>query len=400
VTTIPGPTPLLSVVVAVYDVEHWVRECLESVAQCVPRDTEVIIIDDGSTDSSPAICDEIAAGRPLWRVVHQANAGLGAARNVGIDLATGDYVGFLDGDDVLLPAYADLVRRAVADGVHVATGAVNRTDGERDWPSSLHARALQDVGDRVVLVDDPSLIYDTTAWNKVYRRAFLLEHGLRFPEGVLYEDLPVTVRALHFSGPVAVVHEPVYRWRSRQGERSITQRRNELANLTDRFAAVRDVDVFLQAQQLLDLREHHDIKVLQLDLPLYTAALPESDGAYRAAYLTFFRHVVSGLPQRLLDAQPPTLRLYVALAEAGRMDDLVKVVRARRGRRAWAEDDRGRLARAKDNLASFAIEREVGLATPRQLARRATTSTLKALLPERVSREVVALLQRVRGQAG
>ncbi|GAA2169580.1 glycosyltransferase family 2 protein [Pedococcus bigeumensis] len=399
-TAIPGPTPVLSVVVAVYDVERWVRECLESVARCVPHDTEVIIVDDGSTDASPAICDEIAAGRPLWRVVHQANAGLGAARNVGIDLATGDYVGFLDGDDVLLPAYADLVRRAVADGVHVATGAVNRTDGERDWPSSLHARALQDVGDRVVLVDDPSLIYDTTAWNKVYRRAFLLEHGLRFPEGVLYEDLPVTVRALHFSGPVAVVHEPVYRWRSRQGERSITQRRNELANLTDRFAAVRDVDEFLQAQQLLDLREHHDIKVLQLDLPLYTAALPESDGAYRAAYLTFFRHVVSGLPQRLLDAQPPTLRLYVALAEAGRMDDLVKVVRARRGRRAWAEDDRGRLARAKDNLASFAIEREVGLATPRQLARRATTSTLKALLPERVSREVVALLQRVRGQAG
>jgi CDP-glycerol glycerophosphotransferase len=94
------------------------------------------------------------------------------------------------------------------------------------------------------------------------------------------------------------------------------------------------------------------------------------------------------------------MTLAVALAEAGRMDDLVKVVRARRGRRAWAEDDRGRLARAKDNLASFAIEREVGLATPRQLARRATTSTLKALLPERVSREAVALLQRVRGQAG
>jgi len=87
-----------------------------------------------------------------------------------IDLATGEYVGFVDGDDVLLPAYADLVRRAVVDGVHVATGAVNRTDGERDWPSSLHARALQDVGDHVVLVDDPSLIFDTTAWNKVYRR--------------------------------------------------------------------------------------------------------------------------------------------------------------------------------------------------------------------------------------
>jgi CDP-glycerol glycerophosphotransferase len=400
VTTVPGSAPLLSVVVAVYNVERWVRECLESVARVVPADTEVIVIDDGSTDNSRAICDAIAAGRPHWRVVHQANAGLGAARNVGIDLATGEYVGFVDGDDVLLPPYAELARRAAADGVNVATGAVNRTDGERDWPSSLHSRALQDVGDQVVLVDDPSLIYDTTAWNKVYRRAFLAEHGLRFPEGVLYEDLPVTVRALHFAGPVAVVHEPVYRWRSRQGERSITQRRNELVNLTDRFAAVRDVDEFLETQQLLTLREHHDVKVLQLDLPLYTAALPESDGAYRAAYLTFFRHVVSGLPQRLLDDQPPTLRLYVALANAGRMDDLVKVVRARRGRRAWAHDDRGRLERAKDNLASFAIERDVGPATTVQLVRRATTSTLKALLPERVKQQVTALLLRLRGQGG
>jgi CDP-glycerol glycerophosphotransferase len=397
---LPGPTPLLSVVVAVYDVERWVRECLESVARVVPRGTEVIVVDDGSTDRSPAICDAIAAGRPGWRVVHQANAGLGAARNVGIDLATGEYVGFVDGDDVLLPAYADLVRRAAADGVNVATGAVNRTDGERDWPSSLHLRALQEVGDQVVLVDDPSLIYDTTAWNKVYRRSFLAEHGLRFPEGVLYEDLPVTVRALHFSGPVAVVHEPVYRWRSRQGERSITQRRNELGNLTDRFAAVRDVDEFLEAQQLLALREHHDVKVLQLDLPLYTAALPESDGAYRAAYLTFFRHVVSGLPQQLLDAQPPTLRLYVALAAAGRMDDLAAVVRARRSERAWAHDERGRLARTRDNLASFAVEREVGTATTAQLVRRAATSTLKTLLPERARRGAMALAGRVRGQGG
>ncbi|SDP28963.1 CDP-glycerol glycerophosphotransferase [Pedococcus dokdonensis] len=399
-TAQPGGTPLLSVVVAVYDVERWVRECLESIAQVVPRDTEVIIIDDGSTDASPAICDAFAADRPGWKVVHQSNAGLGAARNVGIDLATGEYVGFVDGDDVLMPAYADLVRRAVVQGVHVATGAVNRTDGERDWPSGLHARALQDVGDRVVLVDDPSLIYDTTAWNKVYRRSFLAEHGLRFPEGVLYEDLPVTVRALHFAGPVAVVHEPVYRWRSRQGERSITQRRNELVNLTDRFAAVRDVDEFLETQQLLVLREHHDAKVLQLDLPLYTAALPESDEAYRAAYLTFFRHVVAGLPQSLIDAEPPTLRLYVTLAAAGRMDDLVKVVRARRGRRAWADDDRGHLARARDNLASFAIERDAGPTSTLQLVWRATTSTLKALLPDWAKQRVAILLGRLRRQGG
>ncbi|KRE57110.1 glycosyltransferase [Phycicoccus sp. Soil748] len=379
-------TVLLTVVVAVYDVEPYLRECLDSVARCVPEGTEVVLVDDGSHDRSGEICDAAAQGRPTWRVVHQPNAGLGAARNTGLDLATGEFVGFVDSDDILLPAYATLVRRAAEDGTDIATGAVLRTDGRTDRPSGLHDQALQGVGAVGVLVEDPSLLYDTTAWNKVYRRSFLREHGLRFPEGVLYEDLPLTVPALHLAGRVSVVHEPVYRWRAREGDASITQRRHELTNLTDRFAAVSAVDRFLEQQRLDDLRVHHDIKVLRLDLPLYTSALPEADEEYRAAYLRFFRHLVDGLPAERRAALPPTLRLYVELADAGRMDDLVRVVRARRGPRAWARDDRGRLARVRDNVGSFRVERGLGLSSDRLLARRLLTSTAKILLPGGVRR--------------
>jgi len=373
--------PDLSVVVAVHDVERWIEACLDSVAACVPDGTQVVLVDDGSTDRSGELCDAAAAGRESWVVVHQANAGLGAARNVGLDVATGRYVGFVDGDDLLLPAYAGLLSRALAADADVATGAVLRTDGARTWPSGLHGRALAVVGDTARLVDDPSLVYDTTAWNKLYRLDFLRDHGLRFPEGVLYEDLPVTVRALHLAGVVPVEHEPVYVWRARQGERSITQRRNEIRNLVDRFAAVRDVDRFLEEAGLETVREHHDGKVLRVDLPLYTAALPEADEEYRAAYLGFFRHLVAGLPPARRAVLPPTLRLYVELADQGRMDDLVTVVRARRGQRAWAVDERRRLARVRDNLASFGVERRLGLSTTGQLARRAATSTVRILLP-------------------
>ena len=395
----PAPlnAPDLTVVVAVHDVERWIEECLQSVAECVPEGTEVILVDDGSTDRSGDLCDAAAHGRPGWSVIHQTNAGLGAARNVGLDAAIGRYVGFVDGDDILLPAYAALVAAALAAGAAVATGMVSRTDGEYSWPSGLHARALDSVGDAAVLVDDPSLIYDTTAWNKVYRRDFLESHCLRFPEGVLYEDLPVTVRALHFAGQVPVVHESVYLWRARQGERSITQRRNEIRNLVDRFAAVSDVDSFLEEKGLVALREQHDEKVLRLDLPLYTSALPEADEKYRRAYLSFFRHLVDGLPSARRAGLPPTLRLYVELADRGRMEDLVTVVRARRGERAWAQDDRGRLARVRDNLASFGVERGLGLTTDVRLARRALTSTAKLLLPERLR---AAAVERVRGVRG
>jgi CDP-glycerol glycerophosphotransferase len=373
--------PELTVVVAVHDVERWIGECLDSVAACVPEGTQVILVDDGSTDHSGDLCDDAAAGREGWTVVHQANAGLGAARNVGLDLATGRYVGFVDGDDLLLAGYAALLRRAIAADADIATGAVLRTDGTKTWPSGLHGRALDGLSSSTRLVEDPSLVYDTTAWNKVYRLEFLRRHALRFPEGVLYEDLPVTVRALHLAGEVAVEHDPVYVWRARQGERSITQRRNEIRNLVDRFAAVRDVDRYLEESGLDDVREHHDVKVLQLDLPLYTAALPEADDEYRTAYLGFFRHLAAGLTPARRAALPPTLRLYVELADRGRMEDLVAVVRARRGDRAWASDDRGRLQRVRDNLASFRVERGLGLSGTPALARRMVTSTVKILLP-------------------
>ena len=148
--------PELSVVVAVHDVERWVEECLESVAACVPEGTQVVVVDDGSTDGSGDLCDAAAAGRDGWVVVHQANAGLGAARNVGMDLATGRYVGFVDGDDLLLPGYAALLARALDAGADVATGAVLRTDGARTWPSGLHGRALDVLGASATLLENPS----------------------------------------------------------------------------------------------------------------------------------------------------------------------------------------------------------------------------------------------------
>ena len=390
----PAPRSCLTVVVPCYNEVGSIAVVLERVL-AAPATREVIVVDDGSTDGSAAICDEFAAGRDGWRVLHQANAGLGAARNAGLDAATGEFVGFVDGDDELLPAYAALPARAQAAGGDVATGAVQRLEGRRRWPSGLHAQALAGVGEQATLTQQPSLLYDTTAWNKVYRRSFLADRGLRFPEGVLYEDLPVTVRALHFAGTVECVHEPVYLWRAREGERSITQRRNELGNLTDRFAAVRDVDRFLEAEGLHDLREAHDVKVLRLDLPLYTSALPEADQAYRTAYLSFFRHLAGGLPPQRRQSLPPTLRLYVELADAGRMDDLVRAVRARRGERAWAQDDRRLPQRARDEVAAYRLEHELGLAGLPQIVRHAASRAVKSVLPRRAR---VALATRGSGK--
>ena len=386
-------------VVPIYNVEDYLVSCLESLADQTFRDTEVILVDDGSPDTSGDLAEEFAAGRENWRVLHVENGGLGRARNIGLDAATADYIAFIDSDDVVPRDAFELMMHAIeGSGSDIVSGGVLRYDGARTRPSGLHRRAVPETRIATHVRQMPSLLYDTTAWNKVYRRTFLLQHGLRFPEGVLYEDLPLTIPALCLAGPVACVHEPVYAWRTRQHGLSITQRRHELENLRDRFTAVGRVDAFLEEHELHDLRVAHDDKVLGLDLPLYTAALPEADEEYRAAYLAFFAHLSRGLTPARRRSLPPTLRLYVELAEAGRMDALVAAVTARRGERPWAVDRRSRPQRVRQDLATYRLERELGLATPAQVLRRAAASTLKILLPSATRRPLGALRQRLAGR--
>ncbi|GAB3434233.1 hypothetical protein GCM10027517_02080 [Phycicoccus ginsengisoli] len=388
----------LALVVAVHDVEPWLRECLASVAREAPAGTQVVLVDDGSTDGSGRICDEFAAERPDWTVLHQRNVGLGAARNAGLDMTRATYVGFVDGDDELLPAYAEMLELALAEGLDLVTGAVLRTDGTRSWPSGLHARALEGLGRTASLAEDRGLVYDTTAWNKVYRRSFLVDHGLRFPEGVLYEDIPLTIPAAHLAGRVGIVHDPVYSWRARTVGLSITQRRFELQNLVDRRKAVASVDAFLEARGLTEVRAAHDDKVLNIDLPLYTAALPEADEAYRQEYLAFIDALAPSLDPLRLASLPPTLRLYVELARRGRLDDLVRAVRGRRGPRPWAVDDRGLVHKIRDDWAVYGLERELQLASRSQVARRATVRVARLAAREAGLRSWVGRIPRRRGR--
>ncbi|MDX6663914.1 MAG: CDP-glycerol glycerophosphotransferase, partial [Solirubrobacteraceae bacterium] len=133
----------ISVVVPVYNVEEYLRECLQSVADQSFKDLEVVMVDDGSTDSSPAIAQEFAGRDERFRVVTQANGGLGNARNNGAAIATGEFLNFLDSDDVL-PRHAIrmLVRSLDKTGSDFATGNVHRFGLGGTSPAPFVARAF------------------------------------------------------------------------------------------------------------------------------------------------------------------------------------------------------------------------------------------------------------------
>ena len=122
----PG-TPLVSVVVPMYNVERYLRECLESLAHQTMPDLEVVMVDDGSTDSSAAVAAEFARGDRRFHLVRQPNGGLGHARNTGADHARGRFLAFVDSDDIVTPqAYELLTESLRKTGSDFATGNFHR----------------------------------------------------------------------------------------------------------------------------------------------------------------------------------------------------------------------------------------------------------------------------------
>lgn len=269
--------PLVSVVVPAYGVEEWLPECLASLVAQTHRRWEAVVVDDGSPDRSGEIAEQWAADDPRIRVVHVQNAGLGAARNEGLRHVRGDYLAFLDSDDVLPPtAYATLVASLEASGSDFAAGSVQRwEDGrleEPRWMRRLHGTTL--TGVRVEA--EPEILGDVFAWNKLYRRSFWDAQGLSWPEGVRYEDQPTTTRAF-LAGTFDVLPDVVCHWRIRSDGTSITQQRSALADLRDRWETKR--------LSLGSVRDHGNEAVTEVfvdrvlagDMWRYFVLIPEAD---------------------------------------------------------------------------------------------------------------------------
>ncbi|HEX5916995.1 MAG TPA: glycosyltransferase family 2 protein [Nocardioides sp.] len=244
--------PLLGVVIPAWGVEDYLDDCVSSLLAQTHRRWEAVIVDDGATDRTGEIADAWARRDRRISAVHSVNGGLGAARNLGLQHVRGDYVAFLDSDDVLPPtAYADLVGALTDSGSDFATGSIVRWEGDRlvepPWMRRLHRPPLR--GARIE--ERPELLGDVFAWNKVYRRSWWDARELSWPEGVRYEDQPTTTRAF-LEGSVDVLGEVVYRWRIRQG--SITQTRAaSVQDLADRWATKR--------MSLASVREHGSAEV-------------------------------------------------------------------------------------------------------------------------------------------
>lgn len=207
----------LSIIVPVYKVEEYLGECVDSLLSQTIDDYEIILVDDGSPDNSGKIADEYAAANPdMIRVLHIDNGGQGRARNFALDIAKGDFVGFVDSDDwVTHDMYEKMYTRAAETGADVVVcDFMERfADGrESVLPASLQDNWLGSAG---------------SSCNKIFRRS--LVGALRFPVGLWYEDFYFSAVMLLRSKHTEFIAEPLYIYR--RGQESTMHNNNAAKNL-------------------------------------------------------------------------------------------------------------------------------------------------------------------------
>jgi len=210
-------TPLISVLVPVYNVEQYLEECLESIINQKYRKLEIILVDDGSTDKSGEICDEYAKKDSRIKVIHQKNQGVAAARNVSIAKATGDYIGFVDSDDFIVPdMYKNMI--SLAEKYHADIVMCNAKYTDQYGQNIPNYGSAKSIAERTLTgkqyVTELCTTYNSiyvVPWNKIYRKC--LFEDIQYPVGKTIDDEAVIHRIAHKCDKIVFTSKIYYFYR-------------------------------------------------------------------------------------------------------------------------------------------------------------------------------------------
>lgn len=224
---------LFSVIIPIFNVEKYLHECVDSVLSQTYVDYEIILVDDGSPDDCPRICDEYAKKDCRIKVVHQANAGLACARNSGIKVAKGEYIVCIDSDDYLIDNnILQKIADKVVDGVDVVLYGYQKLFesknalGNCDVPI-LKGRCSAVEMLQVVLRTDT---YCGTAWTKAVKSSILYENGIEFRPGMISEDIDWYLHLLCYAKTFDSINEVAIIYRQRPGSISHASKLNSLTD--------------------------------------------------------------------------------------------------------------------------------------------------------------------------
>ena len=234
---------LVSIVIPVYNVEDFVERCLSSVYLQSYNNIEIIVVDDGSTDGSGAICDDFAKGKKNIRVFHNKNKGLSFARNFGIKKAKGELIALVDSDDFVKNNFVEkMVESLVRDNSNLVICGFDQEKPERGILSGREATIK-------LLVKQENL--EVVAWNKIYEKDLFVENDIWYPVGKKSEDSLTTYKLLSRAKKVSYVPDILYMYTKRSDSIMSTIKIEE--RLTMRECAAREsIEFFAKDEELKD----------------------------------------------------------------------------------------------------------------------------------------------------
>ena len=243
---------IFSIIIPVYNVEKYLRDCLDSVLGQSFADWEAICVNDGSSDGSSAILEEYAEKDSRFKVICRSNGGLSAARNTGMDAANGEYILFLDSDDWMEPDALKVIAQSLNDEDMLcfsgrrffeATNTYNEAD---QLVEKIYEKGMAYYNENALLHRDFAFVCVVL---RAYRRSFLVDNGLRFKEGIFHEDNLFTPMACFYAGQVKQINACLYNYRVRAN--SITDS-NQSRRLLDLMGIANDLAAFYTTKSGFD----------------------------------------------------------------------------------------------------------------------------------------------------
>lgn len=320
--------PLLSVVVPTHDVAPWIDDLLGSVLDCGLTSMEVIVVDDHSSDGTAERLTELASVDPRVHVVLAHARGGAGARNAGLAVARGTYVAFADGDDIVpAGAYERLVGSLERTGSDIAFGDWLKFSSVRTWQPSRNWRVFDDEHTAVTIAAVPALIRGRAVWNKVFRRSFLQDVGLEFPEVPRSNDILPMTRAYLLARTIDVLPDVVYLYRDRPGTGSMTARAGADTAATSYFTQEAACAELVAAYGDPGLAKTYSSLVFDADawlhLSRFLRAVP-LDRVRASGALESLEHLVETTPHWSLPVATPHKQVLWCLVAAGSIGTAVR----------------------------------------------------------------------------
>ena len=254
----------ISIIVPIYNVEAYIAKGIEAICAQTYTNLEILLIDDGSTDSSGRICDEYAKKDERIRVCHISNSGQSHARNVGLEMATGELIGFIDGDDAPYPNMYERLYLLMQE-YHAGIVECNFVGRNSPPPDELEERVVVTLDGKAALykqmdMKNRSRYPSTSVWSKLFRRELI--EGLRFPDGRIHEEYCYLCKTLYRCETYVYVNEILYNRTIRRD--STTKEKFSLRTL-DKLAVHRERNQFLEEvgeTELLELSKAQEYNLM------------------------------------------------------------------------------------------------------------------------------------------